>query len=57
MYSTYGPSADTGGLFQQKAPTLYVYAGEAELLEGEGAGGWKALLPDPGSSAFTERPG
>ncbi len=26
LYSTYGPSADTGGLMQQNAPVIYPYA-------------------------------
>ena len=26
LYSTYGPSADTGGLMQNKAPVIYPYA-------------------------------
>lgn len=56
VHSTYGPSADTGGLFQHKAPTVYAYASETELLEGETAGGRKAGLPGPGSARPTERP-
>lgn len=56
VYSTYGPTADTGGLFQQKAPTVYAYADEAALLEGEAARGRKAALPGPGNKPVTERP-
>ena len=33
LYSTYGPTADTGGLGQHKAPTIYAYPDEATLLE------------------------
>jgi uncharacterized damage-inducible protein DinB len=56
VYSTYGPTADTGGLFQSHAPTIYAYPDEAALLEGESAGGRKALLPGPGPQPPTERP-
>jgi hypothetical protein len=39
------------------APTLYAYADERALLEGEGlAGGRKSLLPGPGARPPTERP-
>jgi uncharacterized damage-inducible protein DinB len=57
IYSTYGPTADTGGLFQQRAPTLYAYVDEAALVEGESAGGRKVALPAPGTTPVTERPG
>jgi len=56
VYSTYGPTADTGGLFQQRAPTIYAYPDEAALLSGEAAGGRKAPLPAPITQAVTERP-
>lgn len=57
LYSTYGPTADTGGLLQQHAPTIYAYPDEATLLAGEAAGGRKVPLPRPGAQAPTERPG
>jgi uncharacterized damage-inducible protein DinB len=57
LYSTYGPTADTGGLGQHKAPTIYAYADEAALLEGAVSGGRKRPLPGPGSQPPTERPG
>ena len=57
LYSTYGPTADTGGLGQHKAPTIYAYPDEATLLEGAAAGGRKRPLPGPGSQPPTERPG
>jgi uncharacterized damage-inducible protein DinB len=57
LYSTYGPTADTGGLFQQRAPTIYAYPDEAALLAGEAAGGRKARLPGPAADPPTERPG
>jgi uncharacterized damage-inducible protein DinB len=47
LYSTYGPTADTGGLGQHKAPTIYAYPDEASLLEGVAAGGRKRPLPGP----------
>ena len=56
LHSTYGPTADTGGLPAQKAPTIYAYPDEAALLEGEQGGEAKATLPGPGVAASTERP-
>ena len=56
-YSNYGPTADTGGLMQNHAPTIYAYPNLAALLEGEAAGGRKATLPGPGSRPVTERAG
>lgn len=55
-YSNYGPTADTGGLMQNRAPTIYAYADLESLLEGEAAGGRKAALPGPGQTPVTERP-
>jgi uncharacterized damage-inducible protein DinB len=56
LYSTYGPTADTGGLFQQQALTIYAYPDETALLAGEAGAGRKAALPAPGTQAVTERP-
>lgn len=56
VWSVYGPSADTGGLPANAAPTIYAYADVAALLEGEARGGAKAPLPGPGRHASTERP-
>ncbi|MGE3616421.1 MAG: DinB family protein [Gemmatimonadales bacterium] len=56
LYSTYGPTADTGGLFQHQAPVIYRYESVADLLEAEAAGGRRPPLPGPGSRAPTERP-
>jgi uncharacterized damage-inducible protein DinB len=53
MHSNYGPTADTGGLMQNHAPTIYAYKSLEELLEG----GTKAKLPGNGGKAVTERPG
>ena len=39
LYSTYGPTADTGGLFQNGAAVIYRYASIEDLLEREAAGG------------------
>jgi len=52
VHSTYGPTADTGGLPKNGATTIYAYPGEATLM----AGGEKAPLPGPGSQPVTERP-
>jgi len=55
-HSNYGPTADTGGLMQNHAPTIYPYASLQAIFEGEAAGGRKAALPGPGGKAVTERP-
>jgi uncharacterized damage-inducible protein DinB len=56
LYSTYGPTADTGGLFQNKAPVIYRYASIDDLLQSEAAGGTNPPLPGPGANSPTERP-
>ena len=56
LHSNYGPTADTGGLMQNKAPVIYAYPDLNALIEGEAAGGRKTPLPGPGDSAPTERP-
>ncbi len=56
IYSTYGPSADTGGLMQYRAPTIYPYPTIEALIEGETIGRPKASLPGPGDKPCTERP-
>lgn len=53
IHSNYGPTADTGGLMQNRAPTIYAYSNIEELL----TGGEKTLLPRTGGKAVTERPG
>jgi uncharacterized damage-inducible protein DinB len=55
LHSNYGPTADTGGLMQNHAPTIYAYASLEELLVGEQAGGKKAALPGA-RGVVTERP-
>ena len=57
LYSTYGPTADTGGLFTSGARVIYRYASVEELLEHERGGGSHPPLPGPGSAAPEERPG
>ena len=55
LYSTYGPTADTGGLFASGAPTIYRYGSLEALLEAEAEGGAWPALPGPGASPPTER--
>ena len=55
-HSNYGPTADTGGLMQNHAPTIYAYPNLQTLFEGEVAGGKKSALPGPGQKPVTERP-
>jgi hypothetical protein len=57
LHSNYGPTADTGGLTQSHAPTIYAYSNLQALLEGESHGGAKTPLPGPGGMVVTERPG
>ncbi|MCU1384696.1 MAG: DinB family protein [Acidobacteria bacterium] len=56
VYSTYGPTADTGGLMQDHGATIYAYSGLDALLNGEATGGAKAALPQPSGKPVTERP-
>ena len=56
LYSTYGPTADTGGLFQNGAAVIYRYRSIDDLLAGEGAGASGPPLPGPGTKSPTERP-
>jgi len=57
LHSTYGPTADTGGLMQNHAPTIYAYPNLDALLNEEAAGGAKATLPGASGKPVTERPG
>ena len=57
LHSNYGPTADTGGLMQNHAPTLYAYPNLEELLAGEAEGGKKLPLPGIIDKPVTERPG
>jgi uncharacterized damage-inducible protein DinB len=56
LHSNYGPTADTGGLMQNHAPTIYAYSSLEALLDGERRGGAKAPLPYVTGIALTERP-
>src|SRR6266704_783094 len=56
LHSNYGPTADTGGLMQNQAPTIYAYDSVAALLAGESAGGAKRKLPGAAGKPVTERP-
>lgn len=56
LHSNYGPTADTGGLMQNHAPTIYAYPSLEALLQGESAGGHKTRLPGGGTKPVTERP-
>jgi uncharacterized damage-inducible protein DinB len=56
LHSNYGPTADTGGLMQNHAPTIYAYANIEALIVGETAGGAKTPLPGPGEKPVSERP-
>ena len=56
LHSNYGPTADTGGLMQNHAPTIYAYPSLDALLAGEPAGGRKAPLPGSGGKPVSERP-
>lgn len=56
LWSNYGPTADTGGLMQNHAPTIYAYADFQQLLKAEAAGGAKSPLPGAGDKPVTERP-
>jgi uncharacterized damage-inducible protein DinB len=57
LHSNYGPTADTGGLMQNHAPTIYAYRSLEALFAGEQAGGEKAALPGAEVKPVTERPG
>jgi len=56
LHSTYGPTADTGGLAKDKPPVVYAYPDAAALLAGEAKGGAKTPLPAAVARAVTERP-
>ncbi len=56
LHSNYGPTADTGGLMQNHAPTIYAYTSVDALLAGEDQGGAKSTLPGAAGVDVTERP-
>src|SRR6267142_4255230 len=45
LHSNYGPTADTGGLMQNHAPTIYAYESVDQLLQAEAGKGQKSPLP------------
>jgi uncharacterized damage-inducible protein DinB len=53
VHSNYGPTADTGGLMADHAPTIYGYSSLEDLLAEKP----KAELPGAGEKAVTERAG
>jgi uncharacterized damage-inducible protein DinB len=55
VHSNYGPTADTGGLMANHAPTIYAYGSLDELLAAESVGGKKVRLPGSGGKKVTER--
>jgi uncharacterized damage-inducible protein DinB len=57
LHSNYGPTADTGGLMQNHAPTIYAYSSVDGLLSAESTRPAKAALPGSMGKAVTERPG
>lgn len=56
LHSNYGPTADTGGLMQNHAPTIYAYSDLEDLLRAAARGVPKAALPRPTGKPVTERP-
>ena len=56
LHSNYGPTADTGGLMQNHAPTIYAYPDLEKLVLSEAAGGKKSPLPGSAGKPVTERP-
>jgi len=56
LHSNYGPTADTGGLMQNHAPTIYAYSDLEDLLRAEARGGAKVPLPGARGKPVTERP-
>lgn len=56
LHSNYGPTADTGGLMQNHAPTIYAYESLDALLAEEEHGRARSPLPGAGGKPVTERP-
>ncbi len=55
LHSNYGPTADTGGLMQNHAPTIYAYEDLNKLLGDLEKGERKSRLPGSGGKPVTER--
>jgi len=56
LHSNYGPTADTGGLMQNHAPTIYAYESVDQLIQAEAGNGAKSSLPSATGKPVTERP-
>jgi uncharacterized damage-inducible protein DinB len=56
LHSNYGPTADTGGLMQNHAETIYAYGDLDSLLGDLDEGQGKRRLPGSGGKPVTERP-
>ena len=56
LHSNYGPTADTGGLMQDHAPTVYAYANLETLLGDLPLSEHKQAMPGPRGKPITERP-
>ena len=56
LHSNYGPTADTGGLMQDHAPTTYAYPGLEELLRDLPESANKSPMRGPQGKPITERP-
>ena len=56
LHRTYWPTADTGGLMLNHAPTIYVYASMQGLIDNAEHDGDKTPLPGAGGRQVTERP-
>jgi uncharacterized damage-inducible protein DinB len=56
LHSNYGPTADTGGLMQQHAPTIYAYSSLEDLLKDLPGSAQKSALPGAQGKPVTERP-
>lgn len=56
LHSTYGPTADTGGLMQHSAPVIYAYPDLETLMREESGARGKNPLPSHGDRPLTERP-
>ena len=57
LFSTYGPTADTGGLAKNGAEVIYRYGSLEQLLISETSGSVPPPLPGPGPAPSTERVG
>ena len=55
LHSNYGPTADTGGLMQDHAPTTYAYPGLDELLRDLPDSAHKSPMLGPQGKPITER--